>query len=130
MAASSGPFPDAVSSPGTEVIQITPLWAGASPLSSTGGSQSQPSSSTRGGGSGKTAPEPRGSAAIVGGLVETFASGGGAASGASASGSGSGATALMTAFLVLFAAVFARAIRLFSLPPRQLVLIADLERPD
>jgi len=26
--------------------------------------------------------------------------------------------------------MFARAIRLFSLPPRQLVLIADLERPD
>jgi hypothetical protein len=136
VAASSGPFPDVVSPPGPVAIQTTPSWGGASPLNSTGplsppdGSQSQPSSSTRGGGNGKTVPEPRGSAAIVGGLVETFASGGGAASGASASGSGSGATALLTAFLVLFAAVFARAVRLFSLPPRQLVLIADLERPD
>jgi hypothetical protein len=74
--------------------------------------------------------EPRNSAAIVGGLDETFASGGGAASGASASGSGGGATALLAGFIVLFAAVFARAVRLFSLPSRQLVLIADLERPD
>ena len=134
-ASGSGPFPDAVSSPGIGVIQTT-LWGGASPssstspLSPTGRSESQPSSSTRGGESGKTEPATRPAGAIVGGLVETFASGGGAASGASASGSGGGATALLTAFLVLFAAMFARAIRLFSLPPRQLVLIADLERPD
>ena len=77
MAASSGPFPDAVSSPGTEVIQITPLWAGSVSIElHYGRFPISPSSSTRGGGSGQTAPEPRGSAAIVGGLVETFASGG------------------------------------------------------
>jgi hypothetical protein len=66
----------------------------------------------------------------VGGLADTVTSAGGAASGASASGSGAGTSAVLAAFILILAAAFMRAVRLFSVPPRELVLIADLERPD
>ena len=75
-------------------------------------------------------PETAGAAAVLGGLGDAFTSAGGAVSGASGSGGGAGTTALITTFIVLLAAVFTRAVRLFSLPPRQVLLIADLERPD